>query len=450
MSILDFLFGNKSSDNNTSDTADVVDATPRHRNADNYAFVDAEVGMKDHKVHDIGSLRHDGALFHNANKAELATFLQDIDYVCGHNIVHHDAKYLFDQPPFTTAQKSQWLLVDTLYMSPLLFAARPCHKLVKDDKLVSDDVNNPVNDCKKARSLLFDEIAQWNMLSRDKQSIFATLLFKEKEFEGFLSMVNASGLRMLRTNRPDDREDIDYPMLERQIKKQYAGRICGHADVVTMAMKHPCELAYALALVDTNDYRSVTPGWVLYNYPEVEHIMLLLRHRRCADGCDYCNTFLDIHQNLKQHFGYSSFRTYDGQPLQERAAQAAADGKSLLAIFPTGGGKSLTFQLPALMDGRSVHGLTVVISPLQSLMKDQVDNLEARGITDAVTINGLLDPISRSLAIERVQTAMPHCSTSRQRCCGPTPSSAYSWLAMWSGSSLTRHTASPPGDKTSV
>lgn len=403
MSILDFLFGNKSSDNNTSDTADVVDATPRHRNANNYAFVDAEVGMKDHKVHDIGSLRHDGALFHNANKAELATFLQDIDYVCGHNIVHHDAKYLFDQPPFTTAQKSQWLLVDTLYLSPLLFAARPCHKLVKDDKLVSDDVNNPVNDCKKARSLLFDEIAQWNMLSRDEQRIFATLLFKEKEFEGFLSMVNAFGLRMLRTNRPDDREDIDYPMLERQIKKQYAGRICSHADIVTMGMKHPCELAYALALVDTNDYRSVTPGWVLYNYPEVEHIMLLLRHRRCADGCDYCNTFLDIHQNLKQHFGYSSFRTYDGQPLQERAAQAAADGKSLLAIFPTGGGKSLTFQLPALMDGRSVHGLTVVISPLQSLMKDQVDNLEARGITDAVTINGLLDPISRSLAIERVQ-----------------------------------------------
>ena len=82
--------------------------------------------------------------------------------------------------------------------------------------------------------------------------------------------------------------------------------------------------------------------------------------------------------------------------------QAAVDGKSLLAIFPTGGGKSLTFQLPALMEGRSVHGLTVVISPLQSLMKDQVDNLAERGIADAVTINGLLDPINRSLAIRRV------------------------------------------------
>ena len=105
---------------------------------------------------------------------------------------------------------------------------------------------------------------------------------------------------------------------------------------------------------------------------------------------------------MKQFFGYDSFRLFEGENLQERAAQAAVDGKSLLAIFPTGGGKSLTFQLPALMEGRSVHGLTVVISPLQSLMKDQVDNLIAKGITEAVTINGLLDPITRSLAIERV------------------------------------------------
>ena len=56
------------------------------------------------------------------------------------------------------------------------------------------------------------------------------------------------------------------------------------------------------------------------------------------------------------------------------------------------------------MDGRTIHGLTVIISPLQSLMKDQVDNLADRGFTDAVTINGLLDPISRSLAIKRVQS----------------------------------------------
>ena len=112
---------------------------------------------------------------------------------------------------------------------------------------------------------------------------------------------------------------------------------------------------------------------------------------------------MDIHKNLKMFFGYDNFRTYEGEPLQEKAARAATENKSLLAIFPTGGGKSLTFQLPALMAGRSVHGLTVVISPLQSLMKDQVDNLADRGITDAVTINGMLDPITRALAIQRVQ-----------------------------------------------
>lgn len=113
---------------------------------------------------------------------------------------------------------------------------------------------------------------------------------------------------------------------------------------------------------------------------------------------------LDVHYNLRRFFGYSEFRTYNGEPLQEQAARAAVSGRSLLAIFPTGGGKSLTFQLPALMEARATHSLTVVISPLQSLMKDQVDNLSERGITDAVTINGLLDPISRALAIERVQT----------------------------------------------
>ncbi len=69
------------------------------------------------------------------------------------------------------------------------------------------------------------------------------------------------------------------------------------------------------------------------------------------------------------------FRSYEGEPLQERAVSAAIDGQSLLAIFLTGGGKSLTFQLPALVQGDAVRGLTVAISPLQSLMKDQVDNL---------------------------------------------------------------------------
>mgnify|MGYP000367291124 CR=1 FL=1 len=108
---------------------------------------------------------------------------------------------------------------------------------------------------------------------------------------------------------------------------------------------------------------------------------------------------MDIfHQILKKYYGYSSFR-----PLQLDIIQSVYEGHDTLALMPTGGGKSITFQVPALMSGESSKGLTIVISPLQSLMKDQVDNLEKAEITDAVTINGLLDPIERAKSFERVE-----------------------------------------------
>ena len=52
-----------------------------------YAIVDVEVGLKDHKIHDIGAFRQDGATFHKASKEELFEFLHDTDYLCGHNII---------------------------------------------------------------------------------------------------------------------------------------------------------------------------------------------------------------------------------------------------------------------------------------------------------------------------------------------------------------------------
>lgn len=347
-----------------------------------YCFVDVEVGLGDKKVHDIGALRWDEAVYHSANKRELMDFLKDVDFVCGHNIINHDAKYLFGEGT------CRYLIVDTLFVSPLLFPERPYHHLLKDDKLISEHMNNPVNDCVKARDLLMDEMARWERLSASTQTIFSTLLQGYDEFKGFLAFVNAKAVRT--------------DLLAELIRSEYRDKICEHADIESMINQHPCELAYALALIDTTDHRSITPSWVLHNYSEVENLIRLLRHTKCMKGCAYCDKSLDVLINLKQFFGFDKFRTYEGEPLQENAARAAVEHKSLLAIFPTGGGKSLTFQLPALMEGRSVHGLTVVISPLQSLMKDQVDNLEERGVTDAVTINGLLDPISRSEAIRRV------------------------------------------------
>lgn len=352
--------------------------------ASRYAFVDVEVGLKDKRIHDIGILRWDGAKYHSADKRAAISFLGDVDFVCGHNVIHHDMKYLLGD------EVQRWQLVDTLYVSPLLFPERPYHHLLKDDKLMNEQMNNPVNDCEKACDLLMDEIAKWKALPIAQRFIYATLLHDVMEFAGFLAMVDA--------------EVCDETTLVEHIHTAYDGRICRHADLAAIIEQQPVELAFALALISTTERNSITPPWVLHNYPNVENVVHRLRHTRCAEGCDYCRKYLDAHYNLKYFFGYDQFRTYEGEPLQENAVKAAVDSKSLLAIFPTGGGKSLTFQLPALMEARSVHGITVVISPLQSLMKDQVDNLAERGITDAVTINGLLDPISRSLAIERVQS----------------------------------------------
>jgi len=87
-----------------------------------------------------------------------------------------------------------------------------------------------------------------------------------------------------------------------------------------------------------------------------------------------------IHQILKQHFGFSAFR-----PQQEEIINAVLNGNDVLALLPTGGGKSLCYQVPAL----AKDGLCLVISPLIALMKDQVDHLRKKNITAFSLHSGL-------------------------------------------------------------
>src|SRR3979411_94359 len=90
---------------------------------------------------------------------------------------------------------------------------------------------------------------------------------------------------------------------------------------------------------------------------------------------------MDLHGPLKKNFGYDQFR-----PLQEEIIRDTLAGRDVFALMPTGGGKSLCFQLPALIR----QGLTIVVSPLISLMKDQVDALQTSGIP-ATYLNSTLD-----------------------------------------------------------
>lgn len=106
--------------------------------------------------------------------------------------------------------------------------------------------------------------------------------------------------------------------------------------------------------------------------------------------------FLSMLKLLKTHFGYDTFR-----PLQKEIIDTVLAGKDTLVLMPTGGGKSLCFQLPAL----ALPGITLVVSPLIALMKDQVDALCANGISAAFLNSSLspreqLDVMSRARARE--------------------------------------------------
>src|SRR4051794_6023607 len=90
---------------------------------------------------------------------------------------------------------------------------------------------------------------------------------------------------------------------------------------------------------------------------------------------------MELYGALKKCFGYEAFR-----PLQREIVRDALAGRDVFALMPTGGGKSLCFQLPALLR----EGVTIVVSPLISLMKDQVDALQASGVA-ATFLNSTLD-----------------------------------------------------------
>src|ERR687885_2428505 len=97
---------------------------------------------------------------------------------------------------------------------------------------------------------------------------------------------------------------------------------------------------------------------------------------------------------LKEVFGFDSFR-----PGQEEVIRAVLDGQDTLAVMQTGGGKSLCYQVPALM----TEGLTVIVSPLISLMKDQVDSLVQSSVSEAATLHSGLSPEERWEVERRVR-----------------------------------------------
>ncbi len=125
------------------------------------------------------------------------------------------------------------------------------------------------------------------------------------------------------------------------------------------------------SFISPNNPRKAIPACVFFADPRVFHAC----QRLSLTGSS------GVFHALRNYFGFETFR--DGQ---EQVITALLEGRSALAIFPTGGGKSLCYQVPALL----LDGLTLVVSPLIALMKDQVDTLNAKGIA-AARLDSTLD-----------------------------------------------------------
>ena len=145
-------------------------------NINSITFIDVEIEPNSGNIIDVGSVKGDGSSFHSNSVAAFIEYLHGTQYICGHNILNHDLKYI--QDAINAAGLNHVHFIDTLFLSPLMFPARPYHSLLKDDKLQTEDANNPLNDSIKAKDLFFDEVTAFQQTDDTLKQIFYYLLKK--------------------------------------------------------------------------------------------------------------------------------------------------------------------------------------------------------------------------------------------------------------------------------
>ncbi|MDN5923397.1 MAG: RecQ family ATP-dependent DNA helicase [Xanthomonadales bacterium] len=336
-------------------------------------------------------------------ESRINSMSQGAAFVVGHNIVQHDLPVLLQHFPSLLLHTLP--VIDTLLLSPIAFPQNPYHRLIKDYKLISDARSDPLRDAHLSLQLWHDQVkafARLQIVSPDEMACHHYLLTRSTK-----SGVGAL-FALVRRAMPPDSDQVRQSLL-----RLMAGKVCStqvaqliDACLVDAALALP--LAYLIAWLRVSGGNSVIPPWVRLNYPQVRQLQRQLRDVACGEAdCVYCRERLDPCRDLQRYFGFTAFRSEpcsaDGDSLQKEIVCAAYAQHSLLAILPTGAGKSVCYQLPGLSTHWRNGGLTVVVSPLQSLMKDQVDGLVKKGIYTAAALNGLLSMPERRDVLDRLR-----------------------------------------------
>ncbi|MBU2455412.1 MAG: DEAD/DEAH box helicase, partial [Proteobacteria bacterium] len=308
---------------------------------------------------------------------DLSAFSKGADYILGHNIVNHDlpaAENALPQACFLNLP-----VIDTLFLSPLAFPENPYHKLVKNYKLIKNSKNDPVADAVLARAVFKDQMAAFSDLNKREPSLvafyafaFDTMGFGNQRFglKGVLDL-----FCFLAGNIPDTEaaKSIFHDLAREKVCETGLEEVW--EDCMGHTKKRPM-LAYVLSWIMVSGGNSILPPWVRHEFPEIHGMIRKLKFSCSNKTCLHCREHNDSQRLLKKYFGFETYRTLaDGRPLQKQIIDSTLNGSPLLGILPTGGGKSICYQIPALHRHERLGELTIVISPLKALMKDQVDNL---------------------------------------------------------------------------
>ncbi|WP_416236531.1 RecQ family ATP-dependent DNA helicase [Pseudorhodobacter sp.] len=335
----------------------------------------------------------------------LEVLCQGVDHLIGHNILRHDLPYLVANR--ARLARLGAAPIDTLWLNPLAFPRNPYHHLVKhyqDGRLQAGHVNDPEMDARLVLQVLIDQLEAFARLGDEMPD--ALLAYHHLTTRGENSAGFGALFEHLRGPAPDARA------AHAAIRRLLAGRACDHRLEQTLRRledpRNGWPMAYALSWISVAGGDSVMPPWVRMQFREASLIVRHLRDTNCGDPvCGWCAENNDPNKALERWFGFPAFRPQPvddmGRPLQERIVDEAMAGKSVLGILPTGTGKSVCYQIPALSHFDKTGALTVVISPLVALMADQVQGLARAGIASAVTVNGMLSLPERHDAMEKVR-----------------------------------------------
>lgn len=300
-------------------------------------------------IYSDGKQHHQEPITVNQLKSVLDK-IEQAEMIVGHNIRRHDIPLLYKyaqrkQPPEVAAK-----ICDTLELSCLFLIDKPQHKL---NKLYRKQLklNNPLEDAKESYAV-YKNISEHDCDLPSIVRYWAWQLLPE----GYPSNLIPELSDLEKTAW--EKLQKYHPMLNIPALQNYLQGLPRHN------IKNLGAVVFLNWLYQLNESEARRPNWLERNFPSFREAE--------KNAFPLPSNEDKLSHELKEFFGFDEFRTH-----QKEIIQILLEGETVpLGILPTGGGKSIIFQLPALILSKYYRGLSIIVSPLQALMADQVQNLK--------------------------------------------------------------------------